>query len=56
MPCIYSIAHDDILSRFLKNKNKKINPDQRFLFGKNKSSFIFPIYLQLQKMMCNSND
>lgn len=56
MPSVYSELHDNILGSFLKNRYKQINQDQRFLFGKNKNGFIFPILLQLRKLSWNAND
>lgn len=57
MPSLFSRIHDFILSSFLKDRyKKKINQDERLLFGKNKSGFIFPMYLQLRKLSWNLND
>jgi hypothetical protein len=56
MPSVISEVHDHILSTYLKDRYKRINQDQRLLFGKNKSGFIFPIYLQLRKLSWNAND
>ena len=56
MPNIFSIIHDSILTEFLKNRFKTINQDQRLLYGKNKSNYIFPLKLQLMKMSWNNND
>jgi hypothetical protein len=54
MPQIFADYHDSLLQVFLKNKYKKINSDQRLLYGKNKYGYIMPIILQLQRV-CTSN-
>lgn len=54
MSSIHSENHDDILNAFLVNYKKSINTDERYLLGKNKLNYLFPIYLQLQKT-CGDN-
>ena len=56
MPDVYSVNHDNILNSFLRNRSKSINEDERLLFGKGKNGFIFPMSLQLRKLIYNTND
>jgi PAS domain S-box-containing protein len=56
MPKLYAVNHDYFLQIFLKNKNKKVNTDERLVLGKNKNGYIFPIFLQLRKAMISMND
>ena len=49
MPKIYSEQHDHYLLEFHKDKYKRINADERQLFGKDKFGYIMPILLQLQR-------
>ena len=49
MPKLFANQHDHYLLEFTKNRFKRINSDERFLFGKDKKGMIFPILLQLQR-------
>jgi PAS domain S-box-containing protein len=49
MPKLYAEQHDHYLLEFQKNKYKRINSDERLLFGKDKHGFVIPILLQLQR-------
>lgn len=56
MPKIYADQHDSFLKVFIHGKNKKINSDERKMLGKNKSGYVFPIILQLQKTVSSTGD
>jgi len=56
MPRIYAVLHDKILTDFLKTKRRKYTTDQRLLFGKDGSGYMFPVQLQLQNTSFTSND
>ena len=56
MPQIIGDKHDDILLDYLKRKPKRINSDQRLLFGKDANGFMFPVQLQLQKASYSVSD
>ncbi len=56
MPKLFSEHHDSILEKFLVNKNKKVNTDQRHLLGKDADGYVFPMILQLQKVLSTSVD
>lgn len=56
MPKLFSKNHDDFLTTFIKNPNKKVNTDVRNTFGKNKYGYVFPIYLQLKKSLTTVGD
>lgn len=56
MPKIFAEQHDNYLKVFLQNRTKKINSDERKLFGKNKAGYIFPILLQLQRTVSSTGD
>lgn len=50
MPQIYSKFHDDFISNYLNNNESYLISKQkeRLVFGKNKSNYIFPVYLSLR--------
>lgn len=56
MPKTFAEQHDNYLKVFLQNRSKKINSDERKLLGKNKSGYIFPILLQLQRTISSTGD
>jgi PAS domain S-box-containing protein len=56
MPRIFAVLHDKILTDFLKAKRRKFNTDQRLLFGKDGTGYMFPVQLQLQNTSFTSND
>jgi PAS domain S-box-containing protein len=56
MPKIFADQHDNYLKVFLQNKTKKVNSDERKLFGKNKNGYAFPILLQLQRTVSSTGD
>lgn len=56
MPKLYSDHHDDYLLAFMKNKNKKVNTDERFMIGKYNNGHLFPIILQLRQTILSIND
>ena len=45
MPLIFSTIHDKILKKFLETNELKLANSERFLYGKIKNGYIFPIYL-----------
>jgi hypothetical protein len=55
MPKIFSDQHDNYLKVFLQNKAKKVNSDERVLYGKNREGYVFPILLQLQRTVSSTN-
>ena len=56
MPRSFSEQHDNYLKVFLQNKHKKINSDERYLFGKCKEGYLIPISLQLQRTVSTANE
>jgi hypothetical protein len=56
MPTTFASYHDSLLMVFLKNRNKKVNGDERVLVGKNKSGLIFPVMLRLQRVIASSDE
>ncbi len=56
MPKIYAEQHDHYLLEFHKNKYKRINSDERLVFGKDKYGFIMPILLQLQRTISSLSE
>ena len=56
MPRLFSDHHDNYLLAFMKNKNKKVNTDDRHLIGKDKNGCLFPIMLQLRKAVFSMNE
>jgi len=45
MPPLYAKYHDKFLDNYLNNKESKYFSRDRLLFGKNKSGFIFPVFI-----------
>ena len=56
MPKIFAEQHDNYLKEFHQNKYKRINADERLLFGKDKYGYIIPILLQLQRTISSISD
>jgi hypothetical protein len=56
MPTTFAAYHDSLLMIFLKNRNKKVNGDERVLVGKHKNGMIFPIMLRLQRVIVSSDE
>lgn len=56
MPKTYAEQHDHYLQEFQKNKYKRINSDERLVFGKDKHGFIIPIMLQLQRTISSLSE
>ena len=56
MPKLFSEHHDNYLFAFMKNRNKKVNTDERSLIGKDKNGYLFPIMLQLRKAFISMNE
>jgi PAS domain S-box-containing protein len=52
MPQIYSKYHDSFVENYLNNNDNKLanTNKEKFVFGKNKSNYIFPVYLSLKAM------
>ncbi len=56
MPITFASYHDSLLINFLKNRNKKVNGDERVLVGKDKNGFIFPVMLRLQRVIASNDE
>jgi len=49
MPQVYAKYHDDFLENYLNNESAfNAKNKERFVFGKNKSNYIFPVYLNIK--------
>lgn len=48
MPIIFSNIHDKILKKFLETNELKLANSERFLFGKTKNCYAFPIYILIK--------
>ena len=46
MPTIYAKHHDQILENALANKDH-FTPKERFLFGRSKSNYVFPVNIHI---------
>jgi hypothetical protein len=56
MPDTFAAYHDSLLMVFLKNRNKKVNGDERVLVGKHQNGMIFPVMLRLQRVIVSSDE
>jgi PAS domain S-box-containing protein len=56
MPITFASYHDSLLMNFLKNRNQKVNGDERVLVGKNKNGLIFPVMLRLQRVIASNDE